>query len=524
MASYPYREDFESGTGSWTAGGTNTDWVMGTPSKAVINSAASGNNCWITGGLTTAFYNYGERSWVMSPCFDFSGLVKPMVTVSVFWDTEYLYDGANLQYSTDGFTWKTIGSVSEPDNCVNQNWYNVNSVTNLSGLTNNNQGWAGTVQSTSGSCRGGHGSGGWMEAKHCLSELAGQSQVIFRFIFGSGTTCNDYDGFAFDLFKIEETPAVPFTIARNCIASNVVEFDDAGAACHTFWNWNFGDPASASNTSNLQSPQHTFTAPGKYTVTLYSGNECTPEVSATTDVYILFVSTSSTPETCVNAKDGTASVHVSGSPAISQYTWNTDPIQTTATAVGLSAGQYAVNITAANSCAADAHIDVLIGPDAFPRPDLGPDSTLCPGSFIFLDAGNYQSFLWQDSSALQSYVVEKAGLYTVRITNSAGCTGSDTIQISEDCLNDIVFPNAFTPNGDQVNDLFLPVGSEISNYNLSIYNRWGQLMYETNDQNAGWDGTLSGRRQEAAVYLFKAGYSVRSGDVKEKTGKLILIR
>lgn len=523
IATFPFTEDFESGPAGWTSGGSNSDWALGTPSKTTINAAASGNNCWITGGLNTSFYNYGERSWVMSPCFDFSGLSKPMVSVSIFWDTEYLYDGANLQYSTDGLTWRTLGSYSEPENCVDQNWYNVNNVTNLSSITNGTQGWAGTVQATSGSCRGGHGSGGWLVAKHCLSFLAGQSQVMFRFTFGSGTTCNDYDGFAFDLFKIEEASNFPFTFSWNCISSNTVEFKDT-SSCHSNWSWDFGDPSSATNTSDLQIPQHTFSSPGKYTITLISGNDCIPDFSVTADLYILSAQTTSTPETCVNSKDGTASVQVSGSATINSYSWNTDPVQNGSTATGLSAGQYAVNITASNSCDISADVIVPIGPDAFPIPDLGPDTTLCPGSVFLLHPGNFNTYEWQDLSTDQNYIVEQAGVYTVKITNTAGCSGTDTVSVSEDCLNDIIFPNAFTPNEDNLNEIFLPFGSTIKNFNLKIYNRWGQLIFESVDQSRGWDGTYLGKRQEEGIYLYRVSYSVRNGEEKGRTGKVVLIR
>ena len=61
---FPYQESFESGTGNWTSGGTNNDWVWGSPTKAVISGAGAGTKCWIAGGSSNSFYNFGERSWV----------------------------------------------------------------------------------------------------------------------------------------------------------------------------------------------------------------------------------------------------------------------------------------------------------------------------------------------------------------------------------------------------------------------------------------------------------------------------
>ena len=91
--SFPYQESFEAGTANWVSLGANNDWAWGTPTKPTINSAGAGTKCWIAGGLTTSFYNLGEKSWVQSPCFDLSTIDKPYITFLVFWDTEYNYDG-----------------------------------------------------------------------------------------------------------------------------------------------------------------------------------------------------------------------------------------------------------------------------------------------------------------------------------------------------------------------------------------------------------------------------------------------
>src|SRR5690349_7925095 len=72
--SFPYLQDFEASNGGWVAGGTASDWAWGHPTKPLSNAAASGLNCWITGGLTNSSYASGENSWLMSPCFDFSTL------------------------------------------------------------------------------------------------------------------------------------------------------------------------------------------------------------------------------------------------------------------------------------------------------------------------------------------------------------------------------------------------------------------------------------------------------------------
>src|SRR5205085_8194170 len=110
------------------------------------------------------------------------------------------------------------------------------SITNLSSFVQVNEGWSGTVQPSSGSCSGGGGSGRWKLATHCMKYLANKPKVKFRFTFGSGTTCNDYDGLAFDDFYLGEAPSVTSSIRTTCIDSSTVSFKDVNSGCHGFWD------------------------------------------------------------------------------------------------------------------------------------------------------------------------------------------------------------------------------------------------------------------------------------------------
>ena len=84
IAAFPYNEDFEISNGNWTAGGNNNDWAWGTPTKATISSASSGSKCWISGNLSGNSYNGGQKSYVESPCFDFTNLNNPIINFSIF--------------------------------------------------------------------------------------------------------------------------------------------------------------------------------------------------------------------------------------------------------------------------------------------------------------------------------------------------------------------------------------------------------------------------------------------------------
>ena len=88
-------------------------------------------------------------------------------------------------------------------------------------------------------------------------------------------------------------------------------------------------------------------------------------------------------------------------------------------------------------------------------------------------------------------------------------------------------PTAFTPNGDGLNDKFLPRGSfhDIKAYRLEIYNRWGERVYETVDYvNGGWDGTINGREVPTGAYVYIVNYTSADGQEYEEQGTVSLTR
>lgn len=524
VTTFPYVEDFETGTGNWFSGGNFNDWAWGTPNKPVINSAGSGTNCWIVGGLTTSIYASAQRSWVQSPCFDFSGLVRPVISFLLFWELEYQFDGGNLQYSTDGGqSWVTLGTSFASQDCIRQNWYNTGAITNLNNFINGTSGWSGTIQSGGGGCRGGNGSSQWVEAKHCIAQLAGEQEVIFRFTFGSGTTCNSYDGLAFDLFKIEEAIPKPFTITPVCVNSNTIRFSDNDASCHSVWNWNFGDAASTDNTSSALNPGHTFSASGTYTVSLTASAACIAPIVATVDVHILDTATATVPVTCEGGADGQASISVFNPPGIPSYSWNTNPVQTTAGITGLSTGVYSVSVQAQDACPLTATLEVNYGPEAFPVVDLGEDRVICSGETLLLNAGSFAAYQWQNGTNDSVQVISQPGRYAVEVMNNSGCIATDSVDVLEDCLQNFIFPNAFTPNADGINDLFSGYGLQISDYLLQIYNRWGGLVFESQDPQKGWDGSTQGRAQQSGVYVYRLRFKNSLGKDFERIGSVTLL-
>ena len=217
---FPYNEGFENSDGNWISGGTSSDWTWGQPAKTVINAAGGGSKCWVIGGLSGSSYNGGEKSWLQSPCFDISSLSNPQVSFKVFWEMERRYDGAAFEYSiNNGTSWNLVGSINSNSNCSGQNWFNYDPINFLGSA-----GWSGNIQATSGSCQGTGGSGGWLTAKHSLSNMAVATAVIFRFTFAAGITCNAFDGFAIDDIQIGEATPNSADFTYTCAANSTLVF------------------------------------------------------------------------------------------------------------------------------------------------------------------------------------------------------------------------------------------------------------------------------------------------------------
>lgn len=167
-----YVETFESGAGDWVTTGTNSSWAWGTPNDTFIMNANSGSRAWVT-GLTTD-HNANERSYLVSPCFDFSGFgTDPTLSFSYIHDTEPTNDHAFVEITTDGGeTWEKLGLFG-----TGSNWYN-----DLAGDF-----WDGR----SGAA------GVWVRGSHPLTGAAGSGAVRVRVSFVSNAT-TQREGFGVD--------------------------------------------------------------------------------------------------------------------------------------------------------------------------------------------------------------------------------------------------------------------------------------------------------------------------------------
>lgn len=603
----PYRESFESSDGGWLSGGFNDDWALGTPNKTAINSAGDGNRCWVTGSLLGNRYNDGEQSWLRSPCFDLTALQYPYISFKIFWESELDFDGLQLQYSDNGgISWLTAGSNSDPVDCLNKNWYNTSNVDYLRRFTSDGNGWCGNIQTTGPSnCRRGGGSGDWVVAGKTMPQLRGKTNIVFRFVFASGTQCNNFDGAAIDSFTVSEaTNAISYSY--QCDDVTKVNFTALGCADFGL-NWNFGDPLSGgSNVSTLIKPTHLFSGPGIYTVTLtsLSGPDRPAATFVTTFTVALVQVRTLNQLSCPNDASGSLEAYIEP-PALSAgftYTWNTNPVQTTPIISLLPAGNYKITATPPpDGCISESEATIFSIPSFFILSDkgndtcdnnlgfintdvsggtnpylfswsngaagtdeinnlgkgkytitvvdvngcitsytdsiesinplsvkLGNDTTLCPGDDITLSPGaGYNTYRWQDGSTGNEFKVIQKGSYFVTVSDmDYGCIAKDTIKIEEDC-GEIYFPSAFTPNGDGRNEWFGPLGNlnAVNNFSLKIFDRWGSLVFESNDPFTKWNGNTKNYPipSGATTYVWQARFDYRDQKNVFRKGSVVIV-
>ncbi|SFV26945.1 T9SS type B sorting domain-containing protein, partial [Thermoflavifilum thermophilum] len=160
---------------------------------------------------------------------------------------------------------------------------------------------------------------------------------------------------------------------------------------------------------------------------------------------------------------------------------------------------------------------------------LADDSLICSGDRIFLRAiGEHaEGYRWQNGSYGPSFTATEPGLYRVQAFNVCGiASDSILLQPAANCVGDIIMPNAFTPNNDGHNDVFRPkVLHQVFDFELRIFNRWGQLLFVTHDWTQGWDGTFHGAPCDAGGYAWWVKYrETPNGPVLFKKGVLTLLR
>ena len=211
------------------------------------------------------------------------------------------------------------------------------------------------------------------------------------------------------------------------------------------------------------------------------------------------------------------------------YSWSTG--ETTAAITATEGGLYILQVN--DSCGESLFTDSInLTKLTTVNADAGPDIVLCDNETALLQVTlcNNCSFLWSNGATTNTISTEMEGYYTIIIENTDGCFDIDTVKVLKyPCECTIYFPNAFSPNNDGKNELFLPSYScDIAAYQLMIFNRWGEKVFSADDAQKSWNGKINGNTAAEGIYIYSLKYTpiikgARMLPVK-KNGVLTLIR
>lgn len=260
--------------------------------------------------------------------------------------------------------------------------------------------------------------------------------------------------------SIAPAPVANFTAGPGGCAPVVVDFTD-NSSSGTNWQWDFGD----GNTSTQQNPTNTYILPGSYDVTLIVsvGGGCADTITIPNAVTV-------------------------------------DP-------------QPTAGLGALSSTVSELNPEVTFS-------DLSSGGTNC-----ILYFGDGDSAVTCNFGSL-AHDYANAGIYTAMyvVMNANGCADTAYITVIVEEESTIYIPNAFTPNGNGNNDHFLAYGTKVDNFDMMVFDRWGNLLFESKDILKGWDGTYNNNLCQEDVYVWRITYSDTHGKKYKMVGSVSLIR
>ena len=294
-----------------------------------------------------------------------------------------------------------------------------------------------------------------------------------------------------------------------------------------------------SNTGGQTTQTATGLSQGNYCVTITDGTGCLavgctqinePSCNLTAIISVVNVTTP-------GGSNGAATVNTTGGTSPFTYLWDANTgSQITQTATGLSMGNYCVTVTDSTNCTATNCASIIEINCTNLLSDAGADTTITTGETITIGgsptaSGGIPAYAYDwspvtsmddPSSANPVISPTTTTTYIVVITDSAGCQSTDDITVT---VTDPYYfvPNVFSPNGDGIHDMLFVEGKALENIRFTIYDRWGEKVFESNSLEVGWDGTYKGKEMNSTVFVYILEASLDGQTIKEN-GNITLVR
>ncbi|MBI2722500.1 MAG: gliding motility-associated C-terminal domain-containing protein [Bacteroidetes bacterium] len=332
----------------------------------------------------------------------------------------------------------------------------------------------------------------------------------------TGVDVNGCSSFTTSAVSVNALPILSMTSPSVICNGQSANLSVSGATSYTWSN-------SVNTATQTVSPSITTT----YSVIGEDANGC--KATALKIVTVLIqptLSISGTPTVCVGSP---VKLNAIGG---SNYIWSTGDTSSTIEVMPFSNLNYTVSsgIVPCNSStvfAVTVYTPAAINSYAQPPSIIYGFSTTLSGNGVSSSTYNWFPSPGLDCMTCSNVIVspETSTIYTVQITDMNGCRITNTVLVVvENICGDVFVPTGFSPNGDGFNDTWCVYGNCVKTFNLQVFNRWGEKVFESEEKSHCWDGTYAGVMQSDAVFMYQFTATLVNGQTVVKKGNVTLIR
>jgi gliding motility-associated-like protein len=317
-------------------------------------------------------------------------------------------------------------------------------------------------------------------------------------------------------FNIRQLPEVTVAGNRTVCAGQEIVQSAAGAVSYT---WSTGQENNPVRLAPLQT--------STYTVRGADSNNCVRTVT-------VIITVKPTPSVSISGNlticegEGTFLTASGGD----QYDWKAAPglmrVQDNAVVANPVVTRIYTVTASIENCASTGTVEVKVTPKPFLW--AGRDTLFSPYNPMFLNATGSGTITWIGGENIACTDCPRTEIFPTQSTcymaqaiSSEGCRATDEVCVDVGPDYAIYLPDAFTPNGDGLNDEFMASGFGITRVKITIVDRWGEMLFTTNAEHEGWDGKFRGEPCKPGIYSYVVEFVLLSGQRKQKAGHLNLI-
>ncbi|MBN4061750.1 gliding motility-associated C-terminal domain-containing protein [Bacteroidales bacterium AH-315-I05] len=504
-------------TYNWNNGDNNST-ADSLSSGAYIVTVTDDNGCTDTASITVSqptAYSISSSSSDVTTCGGSDGLA----TVSVSGATSpYSYSWSNSQ--SDSTAMGLAGgsysvTISDANNCDTTISFTIDEPTPPTVTTSTSDAICGLNGSAVANPSGGTlpYAYAWDDSNNQSTQTStGLTPGIYTVILTDSLSCSDTA-----TATVGDNTSLTITVSSDtsiCAGDTVILTASGGSA----YSWSTNDTTA----SISENPTSNIT----YIVTVTEGITCSESDSITVSIIALpTVSISGQTSVCV----GSSTTLTASTTNASGLTWSTSSIDSSITVSPLSDANYSVTVTGTCGSSSDTTIVSVL---SLPIANAGNDTLVDEDEIIQLNGSGGVSYSWSPITGLDNQnianptaIMEETTTYILTVVDSNGCTNIDTVVISVTPIPAYYFvPNIFSPNGDGQNDELKVEGKDLTDIHLRIFDRWGEMVFETLDQNTSWNGTYNGKEMNTAVFIYVFDATVDGQPIPTQQGTVTLMR